>query len=920
MERSPVDQREYHTLILAGLLHDIGKLLNKPKPEEGKPHAVYSYEFLKQDDIACLLQQKCFARDLDFDALCGMVLHHDPHIHGYPATQAPADLLRIIRLADGYSAGERSWTDLEGRPARGDLALDSIFTKRDLGRPLPESRPLYKPAILSPEQAFPHPDVKALTGGDYWAVQEGFREAYRYALSQAYNWTELEAWTYSLLERYTWAVPSALQKDPRDVSLFDHARTSCAIAAALYLYRRADKQDRGGKTFVLIKGDVSGVQDYIYSVANVGPGGVAKRLRARSFFITALTEIVSHRLRDELVDGYTLPIAATIFAGGGQFVLLAPNRKSVLQNLARIERDVNQWLWDEFQGDLAVVFGCEEVSGNELAIKREKGRNVCHVLEALDKKVEEAKVHRLGCLLQESGQWRPGAFVWAPTDKDYKHGACPSCDRLPAQAGEEEPDVDRRLCLRCRNDRWLSEHIVEARFVAYWHDTLGYKGDSDWLKRRQLALFGGKAQRHAVLLSDLDELARFEIPPYQLDGLGYDVSAQDEQQRAHIPLIRHFANYVPRFDSLDELTAFCTAERACVHGDYTDRDTCGTLVRPDGSDVGSEDFPILQTFGCISAAAAEWPDHTLGIQLLGVLRADVDNLGLLFTRSFEEEIRRSKGADVERQPVRSLSRLATLSRMTDLFFSGWVNQALACPPEGKRYNRIYTVYAGGDDLCLVGPWDVLIDFARYMAGEFERYVAGNPNVTLSAGIAVTKPKFPIATSARKAGALLQAAKNAGRNRLNLFGVIARWSEKPDEWIGLSEELKRQPDEEQNLAMLSVGDLWTWAELLDEELGRWRESESVRYPISASFAHRLLGYAEMARHWEETGEIHTEDLLYLAHLAYDLGRNVAQSDAVPEETKRRLSRLTHLSNRAVMAGLRLPITYALYRNRERSRER
>jgi hypothetical protein len=225
---------------------------------------------------------------------------------------------------------------------------------------------------------------------------------------------------------------------------------------------------------------------------------------------------------------------------------------------------------------------------------------------------------------------------------------------------------------------------------------------------------------------------------------------------------------------------------------------------------------------------------------------------------------------------------------------------------------------------------VIVDFARHLAAEFERYAAGNPNVTLSAAITVTKPKFPIATSARQAGQWLkERAKDSGRNRLHLFGVTTRWRDLPD-WVDLRPDLQDQLVEQERHAMLLLDDLWPWAELLDEELHRWLkarrkrgtegEAKPTHYPISTAFAHRLLGYAEMARMWEKKGHIAAEDLLYLARLAYDLGRNVVKSDAVPEETKRSLSRLTQLANKKVMAGMRLPITYALYRNRERSRER
>jgi CRISPR-associated protein Csm1 len=899
-----MDQREYRTLILAGLLHDVGKLLNKPDPH-GKKHATYGEELLRASPYADLLQDR-FGEDVDAEMLRYLVLRHDPYLETDWELAQYEDMLRCIRLADGISAGERSLEKVYGEEARGTRALDPVFSRLDLGRPTPPGTPDYAPAALHPSEAFPAEDIEPLAEEDYATIQESFKTALAHALREADDWRALEAWVYSLLERYTWAVPSAVHLIPRDVSLFDHARTSCAIGAALALYRYSDLPRRR-RTFLFIQGDISGVQDYIYTVANVGPGGVAKRLRARSFFVTALTETLSHRLLDDLVPGYRLPVAAKIMAGGGQFVLLAPNLHAVHDRLETIDGEVNEWLWREFQGDLAVVFGTTTAGQKHLAVKPGESRTACDVLNELNRNTEAAKGQRLGAILQDDEGWAEEAFKWEA--KAYPDGDCPSCQRLPARAGEGAT-VDQRLCRRCYQDRLLSERIVGARYIAYYHGAppQAVSGrDADWLDRSTLSIFDDEATRHVVLLRDLDDLERLDRRPYQLDGFGYETPMPEGPA-----LVRHFANHVPRWDRLDDLAAFCTDERGCVQGSYEDNDTCGIMVRPDPqqSSVESADFPILQTFGCLSAAAAEQvnPDGETfhGAQLLGVLRADVDNLGRLFHRGIGE--------------VKSLSRLATLSRMTDLFFSGWVNETLSNPPEGSGYDRIYTVYAGGDDLCLVGPWDVMIDFTQYMADEFRRYTAGNPNVTLSAAISVTKPKFPIATSARKTGQLLKAAKDAGRNRLNLFGVIARWSEAPDEWIDLSDKRKEQLDAQREHANLPWDELWGWAALLDGELSRWREAETERYPVSLGFAHRLLSYAEMARRWDREQAISAEDMLYLARLSYDLGRNVVTSDAVQEDTKRKLSTLTQLSNRKVMAGMRLPITYALYRNRERSRER
>ncbi len=885
-------QRQYRTLILAGLLHDVGKLLNKP---HGGPHPEIGESFLRRSPYAELLQDEKFAKDLDFELLCYLVRWHAPYGGNPSSSEEYQSLQSRISDADRLSSGERSWEKIprgEWKDA-GTRALDTVFSSLELGRPVTDSRPKYRPAPLHPKVTFPQVSVEPLSEADYRDVIQGFEVGFEHALRHAQNWAELEAWTYSLLERYTWVIPSDVRRERPEVSLFDHARTSCAIAAALYIRNRPEFADvrPSRSTFLLIQGDISGVQEYIYGVTNIGPGGVAKRLRARSFFVTALTEVIAHRLRDEMVNGYPLPIAAQIFAGGGQFVILAPDLPSVRDNLVKIRREVNLWLWAEFQGDLALVAELLPITQGQLDI--EDG-DICQALDELKRRVETAKQRRLGDLLQDERGWQLTAFKWE--DKPYPHGDCPSCRRLPAQAGEGAP-VDERLCPRCYRDRLLSERIVGARYIAYFRGS-----QPPASKDRTLTFFDNgedEVIRHVVLLDDLSDLDRLNGRPYQLDGFGYELPTPEGPA-----LVRHFANHVPMWQERKDLETFCTPGRGCVQGSYNDDETCGILVRPDGSRVQPDDFPILQTFGCISAAAAEWPDGSLGSQLLGVLRADVDNLGKLFLYGLEE--------------VKSLSRLATLSRMVDLFFSGWVNETLAHPPPGKRYDRIYTVYSGGDDLCLVGPWDALIDFARHMACKFERYVAGNPNVTLSAAITVTKPKFPIATSARKAGEMLAAAKHVGRNRFNLFGVTARWRDLPP-YENLSPGLAEQLAVQERHADWLVADLWDWAERLDQQLSLYRaeKDQGRHYPIAPAFAHRLLHHAEMARAWEQAGEIKADDMLYMARLAYDLGRNVAKSDAVCGEIKERLATLTQLQNRQLMAGMRLPITYALYRNRERS---
>jgi len=169
-----------------------------------------------------------------------------------------------------------------------------------------------------------------------------------------------------------------------------------------------------------------------------------------------------------------------------------------------------------------------------------------------------------------------------------------------------------------------------------------------------------------------------------------------------------------------------------------------------------------------------------GAGYLGVLRADVDRLGAVFRRGIRRQ---------------SISRLATLSSLLDLFFSGWLNRLAERVSAGSRQegavpNVLYTVYAGGDDLFVVGPWDATVRLAHALQADFTRFCCQNANLTVSAGLVFVKPHFPVQRFAELSGNALDAAKGGGRNRIHLFGETVCWH---DGALGLENLLKLGED-------------------------------------------------------------------------------------------------------------------------------
>ena len=133
----------------------------------------------------------------------------------------------------------------------------------------------------------------------------------------------------------------------------------------------------------------------------------------------------------------------------------------------------------------------------------------------------------------------------------------------------------------------------------------------------------------------------------------------------------------------------------------------------------------------------------------------------------------------------SLSYYISLSRQLDLFFRGILpNIFLEPPKEHPDFRNIYTVYAGGDDLLLVGPWRTLLAFSVYMQQQFRSYVCQHPSITLSAGMTVCHSRFPLSQAASQADAALSKAKEH-RNQVCVFDTVLNW---PDLEIALDDAI------------------------------------------------------------------------------------------------------------------------------------
>jgi len=131
--------------------------------------------------------------------------------------------------------------------------------------------------------------------------------------------------------------------------------------------------------------------------------------------------------------------------------------------------------------------------------------------------------------------------------------------------------------------------------------------------------------------------------------------------------------------------------------------------------------------------------NSVGKELIGCLRMDVDNLGAIFS----ERVR----ADFF-----SPMTISLLSSSLNLFFTVYMNlicekgitAPLLIPKDGRvdKGRNVSIIYSGGDDLLIVGAWNELCELSLDIERNFKKYVGDNDDISISGGIFLAHPKFP----------------------------------------------------------------------------------------------------------------------------------------------------------------------------------
>jgi len=811
---------EIKEIVLCALLHDIGKFGQRagagrseemastycPTNQYGKPgylHVLYTDYFIEHD-----LPLPDDLKERRAVLAKNAATHH-----------LPEDTLESwsVAVADRLSSGlermgmEEDWENFK------ESRLVPIFSEVSLedGEGAANT-PSYDLAKLDEN---PFPLARENHQGTYTTLYEEFLNKTS-EIPKDLSFRHYLGSLVSILENFTWCIPSSSYKTVPDVSLFDHLWTTAALAQALYVYHKEngglpninDKKEK----FILFAGDLSGIQDYIFNVEKSHSKGVAKLFRARSFYLQMLTRSVIV----EIFDRLGLYPVAKIMDAGGKFFLLLPNTERIRKVLDELDGEIQRFFFGKFKGELSL--NCLKnftLTQRDLTLQRFPA-----VYEELIDRLDTLKFKKFTKIMK-SDTFSP---VCSLDYNEFEDGNCVICRR---NAATKDIDGDLRLC----DDCYLQIQIIGSRLPNREYKYIAFERGNG--EGSAVGLFGNLAMefynntaripRDAVEIINFREYGEF----YHHPTAGYSPTITLED-------INRWQSDPNFYNAMTE-----EAEREITEG-------------------------APKTFSMIAQKAQRKTEGGFeGKDFLAAFKADVDNLGLIFSIGL-------LGRDETEPSALTISRLTSLSRMFNHFFSDYLVKFIR-----KNYPDLYLIFAGGDDLFLLGPWPDVIDFAEGLTGEFRNYVAGNPDIHLSAGIALAKHRYPIRSLVDVVEDALEKSKGFGNEEKNAF------------------------------TFLGVTDSWNvYPRLLEK--GKWLDKlvNAEKGAVPVGFVNRLLRYTRMRREFLDRGKSKLRAGLYKSLMRYDIARNMSNH---PE--RKMFEEMA--GDDFWMDHLEIPASYALYLNRK-----
>jgi CRISPR-associated protein Csm1 len=458
-----------------------------------------------------------------------------------------------------------------------------------------------------------------------------------------------------------------------------------------------------------------------------------------------MLELFTEHIIHEILTAAGAGRYAIIYSGGGGFGLLLPNQEKTATIIREFAERLNEWSFDEFSGRFYIAMDVLSASAEKVASQSEFKELRQGLSNRLDRQ-KRKKFHKLHKKL----------FTPSMPEQLTVTTECQITRRDDLNESMMF-DLDTGICMKAveinkREDSqyvWVSESCYRQ-----------FSCGDNLIDAKCIVRNGQKPQKKGYF--------KFPDVYWRYEERGDDTKyayyflAESDISGGNILHINDwtgsrtllYANYVRKCGDLSLYAQ--NKEFALVNEENIEQNERSQIAQNTASFTG------LASSAC-------------GADLIGALRMDVDDMGDVFC--------------MIDNPV----ELSAKSRLLNLFFKVYLNEicraSLSAGVQvtdivGKEYSNenahgkpgrnVSVIYAGGDDLFIVGAWDETTELAFDIQRTFEFFTQGG--LTITGGLTLHQPKFPLYQMARRSAEAEVFAKHdiekietvAGKNRMALF--------------------------------------------------------------------------------------------------------------------------------------------------------
>lgn len=514
-------------------------------------------------------------------------------------------------------------------------------------------------------------------------------------------------------------------------------------------------------------------------------------------------QVLTRNLATKLLKAFGLTEVNLIMHAGGKFYIIAPDTKKFEQDFRKAVNEIEEYLFDNFRMELG--FNCAYHTFNYPDLMDKKNPlTFGQVVEEASHKLIQNRYSLFGKRLFPKHSTAAQNFIW---EEEYIKDDGTGTDSVKCRVTDKPIRSDRKDKIKIPTENGFEELIVD----------------------KQVAIEYGIGSK--IVGNDLIAILNednLSVDPQNIMTIKQFKKEEKFKNRIKILLNPTFTEQLKKENLGKDVfrnTFYLEAANYCSRG------------------VKDEIMPFEDIV-----------KENEGAQFLALLKGDIDNLGLIM----------AYGLTDDKEDLTGISRTTTLSNHLKYFFSFFLNGFLFNWEKEAIDNKVYTIFAGGDDLMLITPQSSVVKLINELNKKFDEFTCSNKEVHISYSATHFKDHTPIRIVADFAEESQKDGKKFTKQEQSKL---------------LKEENKKAFLSEHDKAGTYLFNTFIKNEMLKDFIKRVDEltakAKDEKSGLSRGLIRRLLELSEMLKKYEET-----DDAAYLiayARLNHSVNRLLKDQD-------------------------------------------